>query len=301
MKKSTFLLYAVLCAGLANSSHAQVSESTTYATALSAGQHDFKAENYEAATKNAAESLALAKSPEQTGDALTLLGETYYRRKMYDEAQMQWAKMLELQETGENEGVHLIAHLGSARSYSAQSQWDKAVPEYQSVISQTEIHLKTDGDANATETRQTLAPLYFALANAYSHNKQYDLAGQQLKQVIRYSEGDSGFRLFAFIKKGQIDLIQRDFKGALDSFNQALALTATEPDSPPTKVVEQIKNLIPLLQNLAKAEVGAGQANDGKPRTFVAPPPELNEVSDTFSQVILDSFFDGLVSDSPEE
>ena len=299
MKKSTLVLCAILCAGFApNSSHAQPTQPTTYAATLSAGQRDFKAEDYEAATKNAAESLALATSPAETGEALTLLGETYHRRKMYGEAQTQWAKLLELQDTGENEGVHLIAHLGSARSYSAQGQWDKAVPEYQAVISQTEIHLKTTGDANATETKQTLAPLYFALANACYHAKQYDLAQQQLKQLIQYSEGDSPFRLLALIQAGEIDVLERKFGDAAGNWKQALEMSPT-----PTGSAKEggIKELIPLLESLDKQQVGAGQANDGKPKINVEPPKEIDETMSAVVKGTLDSVFDGFISDSSEE
>ena len=299
MKKSTLVLCAILCAGLApNSSHAQPAQPTTYAATLSAGQRDFKAEDYEAATKDAESLLTLATSPQQTGDALTLLGETYHRRKMYGEAQTQWAKMLELPETGENEGVHLIAHLGSARSYSAQGQWDKAVPEYQSVISQTEAHLKTDGDANPTESKQTLAPFYFALANAYSHNKQYDLAQQQLKQVIQYSEGDSPFRLLALTQAGEIDVLERKFGDAADNWKRALEMSPAPTD--PAKA-GSIRALIPLLESLDKQQLGAGQANDGKLKINVEPPKEIDEATNAIITGTLDIFFDGFISDSSEE
>ena len=299
MKKSSFLLCAILCAGLApNSSHAQTTSPTTYEAALAAGKSDFKAENYEATTKDAAESLALATSPAETGDALTLLGETYYRRKMYGEAQMQWAKMLALPETGENEGGHLIAYLGSARSYSAQGQWDKAVPEYQAVISQTEAHLKTDGDANATESKQTLAPLYLALADAYYHTKQYDLAQQQLKQLIQYSEGDSPFRLLALTQAGEIDVLERKFGDAADKWKRALEMSPAPTD--PAKA-GSIRALIPLLESLDKQQVGAGQANDGKLKIRVEPPKEIDEATNAIITGTLDIFFDGFISDSPEE
>ncbi len=265
------------------------------------GQRDFKAENYEAATKDAENGLSLATSPKQQGDALMLLGETYYRREMYGEAQVQWAKMLALPEIGDTEGLHLIAHLGSARTYSAQGQFERAALEYRAVTSESEAHIQADGDANPTETRQMLAPFYFALANAYSHTKQYDLAAEQLKQVIQYSDGDSGYRLLALVKRGQIEVIQRDFKGALNSFNQVVALTQAAPESEPTEITGKIKTLIPLLQSLVNSQVGAGQPRDGKMKITVVPAPKFDQAADTASKLILDAFFAGLVSNSPEE
>ena len=300
MKKSTFVFAAILCAGLAQISHAQP---TTYETALAAGKSDFKIEKYEAATKDAAESLAVAASPEETGDALMLLGETFYRRKMYGEAQTQWAKMLELRGTDDDDALHTFAHLGYARSYDAQGQWDKAIPEHQLVRSQFEAHIKTDGDANtnAVEAKQLLAPFDFALANAYSHTKQYDLAQQQLKQIIQYSDGDSGYRLLALIKRGQIDTVQRDFKGALDSFNQVLKLAGLTPKSSADKVTGRLGELIPLLQSLVKSQVGAGQPNDGKIKVEIVLPPEFDEASNTVSKIFLDEVVGQFLTNSDEE
>ena len=297
MKKSTLILCAILCAGLApNSSHAQPAQPTTYAATLSAGQREFKAEDYEAATQDAPESLAVAASPEQTGEALTLLGESYYRRKMYSEAQTQWAKMLALPDN-DDESSHAFAHFGFARSYDAQGQFDKAIPEYKTFIESLKTQVT---DANTAQGKQTLAPLTFALANAYAGAKQYDLAQQQLKQIIEYSEGDSGYRLLALVKRGEVDMNQRDFKGALDSFNQALALADAQMPIK-DKTSGKIGGLIVLLQGLVKSGVGVGQTNDGKPEVTVVPPPEIAETLNAFNQSYLDAFMTGVLTDPDED
>ncbi len=296
MKNSTLVLCAILCAGFANSSHAQDAQPTTYETALAAGQRDFKSEKYEAATKDVAESLAVAASPEETGEALTLLGESYYRRKMYDEAQQQWTKILALPDN-DDESSHAFAHFGFARSYDAQGQFDKAIPEYKTFIESLKTQIT---DANTAEGKQTLAPFNFALANAYAATKQYDLAQQELKQITEYSKGDSGYRLLALIKRGEVDMNQRDFKGALDSFNQVLALADAQTPTQNMKT-GQIGGLIQLLQGLVKSEVGMGQANDGKPEVTVVPPPKIAETLNTINQSYLDSFITAVLTDPDEE
>ena len=293
MKKSSLILCAILCAGLAQISRAQTAKPTTYQTALTAGKTDFKAKNYELATKNAAESLAVAASPDETGVALRLLGESYYRRQMYGEAQAQWAKILALPDD-EDRSAHFFAHLGYARSYSAQGQWDKAIPEFQSVIESTKTHL---ADESAAETQQTLAPFSFALANAYAGAKQYDLAQGQLKAIIEYSEGDSGLLLLALVKRGEVAIHQRDFKGALDSFNQALEMTGKSEFSEEG----ELKKLISTLESLAKAEVGAGQVNDGKSKVVVVPSPKIAAVLNEVSQSLLDEVMTSFLTDPDEE
>ena len=295
MKKSAFVLCAILCAGLAPISRAQTARPTTYETALAAGKDDFKAEKYELATKNAAESLAVATSPEETGGALTLLGETYYRRKMVDEAQQQWAKLLALPDSDDG-GLHAFAHLGFARSYDAQGQFGKAIPEYKVFIEGLKTQIT---DESTGETKRILAPLTFALANAYAANKQYDLAQQELKQIIEYSEGDSGYRLLALIKRGEVDMNQRDFKGALDSFNQALALWDAVVPAEDMKTA-RTGVLIQLLQGLVKSGVGVGQTNDGKPEVTVIPPPKIAEVLNAFVQSYLDDLMTGVLTDPDE-
>ena len=255
-----------------------------------------KPENYEAATKDAAESLALAASPEETGQALTLLGETYYRRQMVDEAQQQWAKLLALPDSDDG-SLHAFAHLGFARSYDAQGQFDKAIPEYKTFIE----NLKTQiTDENTAETKQILAPLSFALANAYAGAKQYDLAQQELKQIIEYSEGDSGYRLLSLVKRGEVDINQRNFKGALDSFNQALALADAQMPIK-DKTSGKMGGLIVLLQGLVKSGVGVGQTNDGKPEVTVVPPPEIAETLNAFNRSYLDALMTGVLTDPDED
>ena len=293
MKKSTFVLCAILCAGLVQSSRAQPATPTTYETALAAGKNEFKTAKYELATKSAAESLAVAASPDETGEALRLLGESYYRRKMYIEAEAQWAKILALPD-GEDGSAHFFAHLGYARSYSAQRQWDKAIPEYQIVIKSFKGQM---ADKSAAETQQTLAPFSFALANAHAGAKQYDLAQGQLKSIIEYSEGDSGLLLLALVKRGEVAINQRDFKGALDSFNQALGMTGKSEFSDEG----EMKKLIPMLESLVKAEVGAGQVNDGKLKIIVVPPAKIAKVLNEVAQSLLDAVMTGFLTEPDEE
>ena len=297
MKKSTFVLCAILCAGLASSSHAQPAQPANYAAKLSATQQEFKAKHYELAEKDAQRSLDLATSPEETGEALTLLGESYYRRKMVGEAQTQWAKMLAFQGTDDDEGLHAFAHFGFARSYDAQGQFEKAIPEYKTFMESFKTQI---ADENTAETKQIFAPFNFALANAYAANKNYDLAQQELKQIIEYSEGDSGYRLLSLVKRGEVDMNQRDFKGALDSFNQVLALADAQAPALYLKT-GRIGDLIQVLQGLVKSGVGADQTNDGKPEVTVVPPPEIVETLNAFNQSYLDSFMTGVLTDPDEE
>lgn len=285
MKKSAFVLCAILCVGIANSSHAQPTQPATHEAALVVSKRDFKAENYEAATTDAKELLAVAASLQEVGEARMLLGETYYRRKMFDEAGAQWAKILELRDTGDDESLQTFAHLGYARSYAAQGQFDKAIPEYKSVIESFEAQAKADGDDKNPDTKTTLAPFTLALADAYYHTKQYDLAQQQLSQIIQFSEGDSVFRLLALIKAGEIDLLERKFGDAADKWKRALAMDS----APASSTKGGIQELIPLLENLDKQQVGAGQANDGKPKISVESPKEIAEAISAIVAGIMDT------------
>lgn len=251
MKKSIIVFSAILCAAIAqvgviHMSTAQPAQSS-YSQALILSKHDLESRNYEDAEKDARKLLSLANSSEQTSSALTILGETFYRRRMYEEARSQWSKVLS-SSTDYGDGFQVVAHLGLARSYTSQGSFDKAIPHYKDVLGR----LGQDGN-NGQSVIFSLA-----LANAYYKTRQLDLAQQQFQQVIESNQDNPAYLMVALTRSGQINLAKRKFKKSLAGFNQVLAIKEVTPGFKEyaQRQIRGLNNLIPL--QLEEGEINSG-------------------------------------------
>lgn len=287
MKKSTIVLSAILCAvicvGIAQVGIAQMPTSrmgavqpsqSGYSQTLILTKQSLKDKNYEVAAKDAQKLLASANSPEQTGRSLIILGETFYRRKMYEQARVQWNKVLIFTKDGGDDTLRAIAHLGLARSYSAEGSFDKAILEYKVVMN----------SFNPEDENRESAIFCLALANAYYNTKQYDLAHQQLKQVIESTEDNPTFLAVALTRAGQVDLTQRRIKKSLADFNQVLAIQEVTPGVKEfaQRQADGVSKLIPL-------QLEEGGLNSKAP-FGIKSDKAFDDKIDAFTQIFMDDF-----------
>ncbi|RYF51317.1 MAG: tetratricopeptide repeat protein [Cytophagaceae bacterium] len=255
MNKSLRILPALLCVtlapmGLTQVVHAQPAQ-LSYSQLLTQTKQDFDGKNYEVAAKDAQKLLDAAQTPDETSQALLTLGETFYLRKMYEPARAQWNKLLDLPEDPEDRQhtSQTLVHLNLARSYTAQGNFAKAIPHYKAGLALFDQEdEKTPGDKAPdvkgqepkSENPKALAMVFsLALANAYYHTQQYDLAQQQLGQIIASTpQNVPAILLLALTRSSEIDFVQFQLKKSVTGFQQVLDLAVKE-DAPLTQKYAQ--------------------------------------------------------------
>lgn len=284
MKKSTIVLAALSCAGIAQVGLYQMGTAQptqpSYSQALALSKKDLKGKNYVAAQRHAQQLLALAKSPEETGKATVMLAESFYRLKMYEQARVHWNTLLNLSGTEDDNGFHVIAHLGVARSYTAQGIVDKAIPEYKAVVDS----IAQEGDKSA------ISAFPLALANSYYKAQQYDLAQRQLNQVIASSQDNPPLLLVALVRDGQINFIQRRFQKSLAEFQQVLDILDSrhfKEAASTSDLKTYIQRQIVALNGLIAAQLGEGQIHS-KVGFRVERDTEFDGKIDAFIQMFMD-------------
>ena len=248
-----FLLLLVLCASFASTVGAQetlddVTQGQAASPAdramLEQSRRDFAAKDYIAAAQDAQQLLIAADSPVETSRAWILLGETFYRRQMVELARTQWNKALALGDPDE-QGLDTIAHLGLARGYGAQGQFDKAASEYKIIVAAAEN--ATKGNAADDDTASNVFAL--ELANAHYNTAEFDLARQGFVQIVESSQNDplfgkeGPFALPIAVRIAESDFNARHFKLALAEYQQILAS----------------KNLTPTVEKFVRVQIDFAQ------------------------------------------
>jgi tetratricopeptide (TPR) repeat protein len=235
MKKSTFVLSASLCMGLAQMgftpiAHAQPAP-LSYSQARTLAKQDLEAKNYEAAEKEALQMVALAGSPDETGVARMVLGQSFYLRKMYEPARAQWNHLLTLNPNGNGATV---GHLLLARTYSAEGIFEKSIPHYVAAISafdepdEKDVADKPNEKDDSNESGMGTI-LSLGLANAYYQTEQFDLAQKPLNRVIKSAQDNSFLQLIALTRLSEIDFMEFRLKKAVEGFTQVLAIKIDAP------------------------------------------------------------------------
>ena len=224
MNKLTFALAALLCVGLAPAiipyiSHAQPAP-LSFNQILAMTQQELTNGDYQAVEDDARGLKILARSPQEEGQALNLLGESFYGRQNYNEARKQWNSVLELTGTGDIERNQAFAHLGLARSYNAQGSYDKAIPHLKVAVDYFDQQ-KTD--------RDNIFAAFFSLAlsDALYNAHQNDLALKQLDWAITAGQDSPDLLVVAYTRRGQLSTEQSQLAKARTDFEQVLKLGKT--------------------------------------------------------------------------
>jgi predicted negative regulator of RcsB-dependent stress response len=286
MKKPSVVLATILWIGLIQVGISQPGGAqptqASYSQTLAQSKESLRTKHYEVAEREAQALLAAADSTEETGTGLIILGETFYRRKMYDQAHMQWNKVLSLAGT-EDSDLRIFAHLNLARAYTAQSYFDKAAPEYKAVVDSLTTEDKTRKD-KARKDESTNAIFKLALANAYYHTQQFDLAQKQLSSVVESSRDNSAFLSVALARAGQVDLVQRKYKDSLAKFQQILDIKEVTPG-----IQTYAQGQILPLKGFIASHLGAGEINS-EIKVKITAPKEFDNKIDVFLQTFIDDF-----------
>lgn len=222
MKKSTLVLSTLLCLGIAPLCIAQPAAPTPNQL-LNIGKSNIHNKDYVKAEANARKSLSLASSPKDKGDALMLLGETFYERKMYDQARVYWSRAAAL--TSPEGEIELRGHVALASSYLVQGQALKAIAEYKTGL--------TIADAQPDVPKHIRDVVSFLLGNAYYRNQQFELARRQFEALVNDAEADSDLKMIALSRLSSTNIFLKDIKGAITNLRQLSDLegaTATDKE-----------------------------------------------------------------------
>lgn len=221
MKKTSIILGVMLCVGITQVSISHMSQAQpaprSFNQILATTQQELTNGDYQTVEDDARGLMILARSPQEKGQALSLLGEAFYRRQAYDEAREQWNSALELSGTGDIEKTQALAHLGLARSYSAQGSYDKAIPHFKVAVDYFD----------QKKMKPFVATFSLALADAYYQTHQNGLASNQTERAITAGQGLPDLLLVAHIRHGQLSLELNRFAEGRTDFEQVLKLGET--------------------------------------------------------------------------
>jgi tetratricopeptide (TPR) repeat protein len=289
MKKSTFVLSATLCMGLAQTGTTPLALAQPAPLRFSqvrvAVKQDIEGKKYEDAEKDALQMVALAESPDETNEALTVLGQTYYLRKMYEPARVQWNKLLALNPDG-----NYLYHLFLARSFSAEGNFVKSIPHYEVALLELDKENAKDQaekpEKDASETLGLGTLLSLGLANAYYHTEQYDLAQEQLKRVVKSSQGLDFLNLIALTRSSEINYAELSLEKAIEGFKKVLA---SEEDAPALKKYAQLQ--------IDRASTWLRNNGDGKHGVNMKMNLE-NSTEDVKMNLVIQTLIDALVDGS---
>ena len=276
MKKTTLVLAAMLCAGVAQMTAPQMSEAQpapkSFSQIFALGKQDLDSKDFEAAERDARDSLVLARSAQEKGQSLSLLAEALYHREAYAQAKEQWNAVLDLRGTNDDENTHAFAHLGLAITYSAQGSYNQAIPHYKAAIDYFE----------QKNVKQLTALFSLSLADAYYHTHKNDLAQEQLNRVVAYSQNIPILLAVAHTRLGQINFEQQQFDQARANYEQVLRQVdaVNFGNSKPEVFAER---QIAVL-NVIKKMIGDGAFPRGTTSTVNRP----DEFDDDVSQFIIE-------------
>lgn len=313
--KTPLFFVALLCVGICELGTVQASfaqpTAPNYKQILVQSKQDLKDKDYAAVEEEAQEMLVSAITPEEKVTALVILGESFYRRKLYDQARAEWSKILTLK-TDEDDGddFQTFAHIALAKSYSAEGHFDKAIPEYKAGMDGFKDEEEDETDKKDADTHEGMSSLVgvfsLALANAYYNTKQLDLAREQLREVVKPSQDKSLgaltdlTRMLALTRSGQMSMEQRRFKKSLDEFNQVLVIVDKFNQASPTqKVASTLKEFVQQqtegINKLIPLQLEEGEVNS----TLAFRVKRLEEFDikiDAAIQGIIDDFiFEGII------
>ncbi len=255
MKKLFIILFSVSLLSVACMSSDNIgvayADGPTYSQAFSQSKQNLKTANYATAEKDAQESLFLAKSSEETGEALVLLGEAFYGRKMYEEARISWSKATLIDDPS-GKGFQIFARLGLGRIYKAQASASKAVIEYQAVLA--------GFDSKPNQAGGYLRKISaLALANAYLEAGRYEMAKQQFNQIAETTKDKPVLSSLALYNIAKIDVLQKNFESALLGFNQILNMKEVYSfvEQPSREQVTAITAILPVINALRESKLNA--------------------------------------------
>ena len=276
MKRTIITLSAILCVGVAQVGITHTSKAQTtplgFDQVLALGRQGLGSKNFEAAERDARDSLVLARSPQEKGQSLSLLAEALYHREAYAQAREQWNAVLDLRGTNDDENTHAFAHLGLARTYSAQGSYNQAIPHYKAAIDYFE----------QKNVKQLTALFSLSLADAYYHTHKNDLAREQLNRVVAYSQNIPILLVVAHTRFGQINFEQQQFDQARANYEQVLRqVDAVNFGNSKPKVFAERQ--IAVL-NVIKKMIGDGAFPKGTTSTVNRP----DEFDDDVSQFIIE-------------
>ena len=262
MKKTTIVLGAMLCIGIAQVGISHMSQAQqaprSFNQILVRSQHEVINGNYQTVEEDARGLKALARSPREEAQALDLLAESFFGRQDYDEARKQWNSVLELSGTGDIERTQAFAQVGLARSYDAQGSYDKAIPHFK-------VAVDYFGQKKADKDSLFAAIFSLALSDALYNAHQNDLALKQLDHTIalgQNAEDSASFLVFAYHKRGQLYLEQGRFGEARTDFEQVLKLAETT-DMGTDKFSNYAQNAINGLDKIKHLLTDDGRLKEG--------------------------------------
>jgi tetratricopeptide (TPR) repeat protein len=302
MKKSTLVLSALLSMGVASSglTHASYAQPAPldFSQALIQIQADFKSKNYEVAEKNARQLLALANAPDETSQAHLILGEVFYLRKMFEPARAEWNKLLTPMGDADSDANLVVTHLNLARTYTAENNYEKAIPHLKAGIAALQEDDAPDeknkdkekaGEIKEVDQKKTVL-FSLALANALFHTGQFDLAQEQWAKLIDFSQDLPTLHLIVLTRSSQIDIVQRHYKKALAGYEQVLA---SKEEAPLIKAFakNQIKglNTFFLPNHFEAGEVNESVKIEIEPEDKLTDPLKINAFIQNLNDTLLDS------------
>ncbi len=218
MNKFILVLPAVLCSGMLRMGVAQPVQ-MTYDQALLQSKQNIQAQNYLAAEKNAQKSLALATLPVQKSYSLLLLGESFYKRKLFPQALTQWNQAAAL----ENKKVgifQIVTSFASARVHAIQGDAGKTIAECSAAFDG--LNAIPGLGEERKEAARTLSA--FLVADAYLNSPQLDVAKDQFTQILEESKGSPVPSSIALFKLGQIELLRSNYQNSLTLFEQVVKM-----------------------------------------------------------------------------
>lgn len=214
MRKSIAVLFAVLCLSLPQVGLTQPQlKLPDYSEVIAQSQQNIKVKNYVNAEKEAQEALALAKNPAQTGDALMAFGETFYGRHRFEEARIQWNKVIALPVTDPEDNFLIRGHMALAQSYLSEGNAEKAISEYTVLLPIFENNPDFKNEPNFKAEGTTVKAVFAALvAGAYLEARQFGIARDQFDQLLEFSKNKLDATSELLVGFGEMDAIETKFK-----------------------------------------------------------------------------------------
>ncbi len=242
-------------------------------TALKQAKRSIREVSYGAAEQQSRQSLATAKTAQERGNALMVLGQTFYSRRQYDLARAQWnrAAVLKAPELATR------AHASIARSYVAQENLDAAIAQYKIALSS----VAADSVLSAEDRGDNKILVALPLAAIYFKRGQLETARQQFRQIAQSAPNEPQVSALGLLLVGAIEILQKNPQAASTSFDQAAKQLAS-----------RAKSEADFQSTLQKLNAALASVADKNKLSNLSGP----EIGNKLLEVLVSSFGDGFDS-----